>query len=245
MTPSVGSDARRPAEAEEEAEQRRGRQPDRRHLVDPHVALEQRHQPHEHQAEHDGEHAEHDREGPGVLEEPAAHAGRQHAEPDEDDGEAEHEQRRAGEHPASVRGRPRSQRGPRRRARSCRRGSRAAAGSRRARRRTPARPAPRSGPRPASSRRTPCRAASHPSSAVLGHLLDHVEQRELRRDLAADQRRHPALAVEHHGARHVARVERRREVEQRLAARVVDRRVGDPEACARRPARCPCWSRGC
>ena len=97
------ADARRPAEAEQHAEQRRGGQPDRGHLVDPVVTLHPRDDAEEDQAQHDRQAAEHDRDLPLVGEQPLPHAADQRTEGDEHEREPEHEQERAGEHPAAPR----------------------------------------------------------------------------------------------------------------------------------------------
>ena len=156
--------------AEEEAEQRRRGQPDGRHLVDPPVALEERHQPAKARPSTIVSDAEHDARARGLPGRPARRRAAPDgaAEDDEDDREAEHEQQRAEEHPAAPGAGRCRRRGRRRTARSRRRGSRAAAGSRTARRTTPARrPAP-PGWRAPSSRTAPCRGTSHPSVACSG-----------------------------------------------------------------------------
>src|SRR4051812_38447118 len=80
----------------------------------------------------------------------------------------------------------------------------------------------------------PENAVSRSQSAIAlpvlgGHLLDHVDQGLTGWQLAADQCREPTLPVEHHRARRLTRVVRRREAQERLAPRVVDRRPGHPE----------------
>ena len=92
-------------EPEQEAQQRCRSEPDGRHGVHPPLALEQRDDAGEDQAEHDREQTEHHGDRAPPLHQPRPHRTRQRPERDEDDREAEHEQHRPEQHPAAVLGR--------------------------------------------------------------------------------------------------------------------------------------------
>ena len=132
--------------------------------------------------------------------------------------------------PSSIRPRrsARRWRGRRRRARWRRRGSPAAAGSRTARRTTPARRSAPPGARAAASRRPPALEPLTHRRRSRRDVLDEVDQRGRRRQLARGCWRRPGprasrttkLGIEFGGQRPAER-------EQRLAVRRVERRVGD------------------
>ncbi len=97
-------DARRPADAEDDAEHRRPGEPDRRLDVETELPPRQpRHQAGEDEAEDDREDPDDLGETLLVFEQLVADVPEEGTHGDEDGGEAEHEQQRAGEHPAAPR----------------------------------------------------------------------------------------------------------------------------------------------
>jgi hypothetical protein len=92
-------EARRPAQPEHHAEQRRPGQAGDRPRRDPRGALQERQPAEERQAQNDRDDAEHPVEQVRPLEQQPAEAAERRAERDEDQREPEHEQHGAGEHP--------------------------------------------------------------------------------------------------------------------------------------------------
>ena len=187
------ADAGRPAEAEQEAEQRRRGQPHRRHLVHADVTLSHGTRPMNASPSTIASTPEHDVEGPGVGREELEDARGEDPEADEDDREAR--ARTARRRRACGCGGRRPSPGRRRRARSRRTGSPGAAAGRRARRRRRARPGPRPGSRAPASPSRRSAGTSHPRGSATTSSIASVIVAGTG-DLAEHEHREPALAVE-------------------------------------------------
>ena len=158
------------------------------------------------------------------VDQPGADRPRHPTQQHVDDREAEHEEHRAGQHPAAPRVLEVGAGEPGRVGEV----ARAAAGSRTARRTRPARrPAP-PGWRAPASRTRPAAGTSQPLVAATS--CDDLDQGRADGHLADDAGRDAALAVEDDGRGDRVGCEHTAEGEQRLAPGGVERRPGDAEA---------------